>query len=80
MSGDDHSSPARAIRPAPSDAELATLIVALTTLGNNVSSRPSPTVPARSAWLLAGRRQALLGLRGGPPAGWGRSRRKAAAE
>ena len=58
------------IWPEPSPAEREAILIAL---GHMLDSarRDEPKQP--SAWALAGRREALLGRRGGSREGWGRA-------
>ncbi|MCD6032696.1 MAG: hypothetical protein K0S78_4878 [Thermomicrobiales bacterium] len=57
------------IRPEPSPAERAALLIALERM-LGVARRDE--VPRSSAWALAGRREALLGGSEGSRIGWGR--------
>jgi hypothetical protein len=57
------------IRPEPSPAEREAILIVLDTmLGATPRDEPSP----RSAWALAGRREALLDSNDGTRTGWGR--------
>ena len=62
-----------AVAPAPTDDEAAALLAVL--LQPFAATEP-PAVADASAWALAGRRRARLGLAAGAPVGWGRPLRE----
>ena len=67
---------ARSSPPPPDDDEVAALVVALAEILDPKESLEPRVEPSTSHWSRAARREALLGLGGGPRSGWGRQGRE----